>query len=121
MSTARGNEGEERAVRFLERQGAAILDRNRRGGSGELDIVARLGELLLFVEVKFHRDYDSGLLAMHADKRRRLVSAAQSWRLRHTELASLQCRFDLIILTPRRGLFGRERIELHHLPDAFRP
>jgi len=106
MSTAQGQAGEERAARYLERRGFKILGRNIRLGRGELDIIACSEELLLFVEVKTHKSRESGLFAMHEDKCARLLSAAESWRASHVQYAHLQCRFDLIIVTPRLGLPG---------------
>lgn len=120
MSTEAGRQGEERAARHLERQGFTILDRNARLGRGELDIVARHGELLVFIEVKAHRHYDAGLLAVTPEKCRRLQSAAEAWLARHPDHASLQCRFDLIILTPEQAWRPWKRIGIDHIKDIIR-
>jgi putative endonuclease len=120
VSTARGRQGEERAARYLARRGYTILARNVRAANGELDIVARQGEILAFVEVKNHRRREASLLAMSPDKCRRLQAAASAWLAVRPELAGLQCRFDLIILSapPGLGSLGMARIE--HMPDIFR-
>lgn len=118
MSTAKGKLAEDQAEAYLKRKGYAILARNARGGRGELDIVALHGDILAFVEVKAHKKRDSSLEALHADKCTRLKSAALAWIYKHAEYATLQCRFDLIILTPKRGLQLFPRIE--HLEDIFR-
>ncbi len=102
------------AVDFLRRQGAEILDRNARGGCGELDIVACLGDVLLFVEVKAHREMEGSLAAMTAGKQRRLVSAARAWLARHPARAVLQCRFDLIMVSSDSN-------DVIWYEDAFRP
>ena len=115
MSTAAGREAEEQAARFLARRGWRVLDRNVRGGRGELDIVARKGEMLAFIEVKRRDRREDGLLAVHADKQARLRSAAQAWLARHPDCAALACRFDLILVRP-----GRFRARIEHLTDAFR-
>ncbi|HXH71618.1 MAG TPA: YraN family protein [Mariprofundaceae bacterium] len=120
MSTELGRQGETNAARHLERCGFEILARNVRLGRGELDLVARKGELLLFVEVKAHRRYDSGLLAVTPDKCSRLQSAAEGWLARHPEHAALQCRFDLIILTPGSGLLPWKRTRIDHIEDIIR-
>jgi putative endonuclease len=120
MSTARGRRGEERAARYLARRGYAILARNVRIASGELDIVARKDQLLAFVEVKTHRSRESGLLAVTPDKCRRLQAAAAAWLAGHPDLAGLQCRFDLIILSQAFGLGGWSFTRIEHLPDIFR-
>ncbi len=120
---ARGREGEDAAARFLLRKGYEILARNARAGRGEIDIVARKNGLLVFVEVKAHAEADRSLEAMHPDKQARILSAAEGWLSAHPELASLQCRFDLIILTrnrafPRRLRGGAWTIE--HMKDVIR-
>jgi len=110
---AHGRAAESLAVTFLQQQGYIVLDRNARGGRGELDIVVQQGELLVFVEVKAHRRAESSLQAMTMGKQRRLLSAAQTWRVRHQALSKLQCRFDLIIVSP-------DSAKITHYEDAFR-
>ena len=104
MGTEQGRLGETRAARYLQRRGYQILARNVRIGRGELDIIARRGELLVFVEVKAHQSRESALLAMHEDKCARLRSAAEAWLARYPGARGCQCRFDLIMLTPGVGL-----------------
>lgn len=120
MSTASGRSGEQQAGRYLQRRGFAILDRNARLGRGELDIVARKQDLLVFIEVKAHKSIESGLLALHPDKCARLLSAAEVWLGRHPHYATLQCRFDLIIVTPRIGLSGWLPPRIEHMEDIIR-
>jgi len=120
MSTRKGQAGEKRAVRYLRRKGFIILGRNLRLGRGELDIVARQRDLLVFVEVKTHRTLESGLLAMHPDKCSRLQSAARIWLGQHPDHAGLQCRFDLIIITPRMGLPDWAPPSIEHMEDIIR-
>lgn len=115
MSTEKGREAEDKAARHLSLRGYRILDRNARLGRGELDIVARKGDILAFVEVKLRPGRDAGLLAVTGDKQQRLRSAASAWLACHAEHLHLQCRFDLIILTP-----GRFRTRIEHLRDVFR-
>lgn len=120
MSTRIGRRGEDMAARHLQRLGYRILERNVRGGRGELDLVALKGDLLVFIEVKAHRNRESALLAMDEDKCARIVSAAKAWLSRHPQYAALQCRFDLIMLTPMEGWrtwFG-PRVE--HIKDIIR-
>jgi len=118
VSTEKGRKAEDAAERYLRRHGYDILDRNARGGRGELDIVAQADGILVFVEVKAHKNRDSSLEAVHADKCERLRSAALAWLAKHPKYTTLQCRFDLIILTPKQGLICWPKIE--HLKDIFR-
>jgi len=120
MSTKLGQAGEDRAARFLQRKGFSILARNVRLARGELDIIALRDELLIFVEVKAHQSYESALLAVHPDKCARLQSAAETWLSHHPNYAHLQCRFDLIILTPRIGLPMWISPRIEHMEDIIR-
>lgn len=115
MSTRKGREAEDKATRHLSLRGYRILDRNARLGRGEIDIVACKGDILAFVEVKLRPDRDAALLAVTCDKQSRLRSAASAWRACHHEYLHLQCRYDLIILTP-----GRVLTRIEHLQDVFR-
>jgi len=118
VSTEKGRKAEDAAACYLQHHGYDILDRNARGGRGELDIVAQAGDVLAFVEVKAHKYRDSSLEAVHAGKCERLRSAALAWLSKHPKYTTLQCRFDLIILTPRSGLICWPKLE--HLKDIFR-
>ncbi|MDX8408027.1 MAG: YraN family protein, partial [Mariprofundaceae bacterium] len=117
---AKGRSGEERACRYLRHRGYTILSRNIRLARGELDIVARHRDLLVFVEVKAHQTRESGLLAVNEDKCARLQSAALAWLGQHPELGDLQCRFDLIILTPRMAGPGWLPPHIEHMKDIIR-
>ena len=118
MSTAKGKKAEDAAVKYLTKKGYVILDRNRRLGRGELDIVASLADILAFVEVKGHQNRASSLEAMHHDKQQRMVSAAQTWLGQHVEYMNHQCRFDLVIVTPPTMRFLPSKVE--HIEDIIR-
>ncbi|HEX2252967.1 MAG TPA: YraN family protein [Thermoanaerobaculia bacterium] len=105
----RGRVGEQAAVDWLLGQGFQVVERNARTGAGEIDLVARDGDTLCFVEIKARlSDRHGGALAAvgHA-KQRRLVRAARLW------LASNPwngpCRFDVLALD---GDGGRWRYTL---------
>lgn len=118
MSTSKGQKAEAQAADYLISQGYQVLARNVRGGRGEIDIVAQKGALLAFVEVKAHRLRDASLQAVTEAKCVRLRSAAQAWLVKQPEAALLQCRFDLIIVSPSVGQNLKYKIE--HLTDIFR-
>lgn len=92
----RGRTGEEQAVRWLERQGYRILDRNVVNRGGEIDVVAREGDTLCFVEIKARGGaaYGPALGAVTPAKQRRLARAAAL----HLALHGLTgpCRFDVL-------------------------
>ncbi len=94
-----GNTGEDLACRELQRRGYAILDRRYRCRDGELDIVARDGTTLVFVEVKTRQDrsFGGGADAVTGLKRRRLTRAAQHYVSCH-RIRECPCRFDVVAI-----------------------
>ena len=108
----RGEAAESLAADFLRRRGFTILERNYRCRFGEIDLVARGGELLVFVEVRGRRSEAFGGAAgsITAAKRRRLVAAARHYLATHR--VDRACRFDVVLV---RGV--EQQVEW--LPDAF--
>lgn len=104
------------AVARLRLAGYTILDRRaraRRGsGAGEIDIVARRGGVLAFVEVKARPTLDQAAQALSAHQRRRLVRAAAGFLAGHPQYAGLSPRFDVMLIA--RLTWPR------HLKDAWR-
>jgi putative endonuclease len=102
-----GRWGEKFASRFLKRQGYRVLARNVVLPVGELDIVARDGEELVFVEVKTRTSGEFGgpLGAVGPAKRRKIIQAARSYVAQH-RLGECPCRFDVVGVT--RGEEGKE-------------
>ena len=105
--------GEEQAIQYLLSRGWHILAHRFRVGHKEIDLVARQGNLVAFVEVKARRGtaFGSPLEAVTGAKRRELVKAARVWVDRHGRPADVY-RFDCIALSDNK---------LEHLADAFRP
>jgi putative endonuclease len=97
----RGVTGEDRACAHLRRLGLVVLERNFRCRVGEIDVVAREGETLVFVEVKERGDASHGAAveAVTPAKRRRVIRAAQLWAARHGESES-PMRFDVVGIDP---------------------
>lgn len=99
--TARGDDGrsaEALAADFLRGRGLAIVERNLRSRHGEIDLVARDGATIVFVEVRLRRPGRHGGAAesITAAKRSRLVAAAREYLARLPRLPA--CRFDVILL-----------------------
>jgi len=95
---AAGGDAEDRAAALLARNGLDIVARNYRTRLGEIDLVARDGECLVFVEVRSRGDssYGNALESITPAKRRRLVAAARHFLLPYRRLPP--CRFDVIAL-----------------------
>jgi putative endonuclease len=100
MSHARqilGKHGEDLACRELERRGYAIIARRYRRRGGELDIIARDGETMVFVEVKARDGHAFGAAAEAVTrlKRRRITELALDYVMRN-HLSDCPCRFDVV-------------------------
>jgi putative endonuclease len=95
-----GKSGENYACLELERLGYAILERRYRTRIGEIDVVARDGETLVFIEVKARRSARFGLPAeaVDAHKRRKLIHMA-SFYIFAKRLSNARCRFDVVSVT----------------------
>ena len=114
-----GKAGEERAALYLKRQcGYRILQRNYRTRLGEIDIIARDCDTIVFVEVKTRRSlcygYPAEAVAQH--KQFKLKITAQSYMSRY-RLWDVPCRFDVIEVMPGPG----GALRLHHIRHAFWP
>lgn len=108
--------GEDIAIEYLRRKGYVILDRNWRSGHKEIDIVARLGDTIVFVEVKARANttYGNPEDAVTRRKMHLLVLAADAY-LRYNAI-DMDVRFDIITIT---GATTKPHIQ--HYERAFRP
>jgi putative endonuclease len=109
--------GEEEAARFLERCGYAILDKNVRTRAGEIDLVAREGKTLVFVEVKTRRDLapEPPQAGVNTRKQNRLGRLALGY-LKLKRLREVPCRFDVVsVIVNDEGAVRAIR----HIPNAF--
>lgn len=114
-----GREAEALAEGLLTRAGMTVVERNLRIGPGELDLVAREGDTLVFVEVKACRRPGFGRAEERVDKRKRqrLAGAAEAYLARLAGLGGPPpvCRFDVVAVE-----YERQGARLRHLRDAFR-
>jgi putative endonuclease len=109
--------GEQLACEELERRGYAVIDRRYRTRAGELDIVARHGEYLVFVEVKARHDASFGAPeeAVTEQKQQRMVWMATDY-LSRNGLAEVPCRFDVVAINTES-----DPVSVTVIEDAFRP
>ena len=109
----KGRLAENLAAISLRMKGYQILARRARTPSGEIDLIARRGALIAFVEVKARRSETLAVESVSRTAQRRIARAAELWMARRPDLAELDWRFDIVTVTPRRW-------PKHH-KDAFRP
>lgn len=99
------------AAAWLRLKGYRIVARRLRTPVGEIDLIARRGRLLAFIEVKARAAGDAEVLT---DRQRgRIARAAEAFAATRPDLAGLDWRFDLILVA------GAWR--LRHIADAWRP
>lgn len=112
-----GRAGEALAVAALETRGYTVLERRYRLRTGEVDIIARDGTTLVFVEVKARHDREFGdpSEAVTRQKQQRLVALAREYLHAHG-LDEAPCRFDVVSV-----LAGPGAPEVEVIVDAFRP
>ncbi|MEI4272743.1 YraN family protein [Klenkia sp. LSe6-5] len=110
-----GARGEQIAVDHLTAAGFVVLDRNWRSGRGELDVVARDGDALVFCEVKTRSGTGFGdpAEAVTPAKQARLKQLAGAWLDQHDE-RSARLRFDVVGVLVLGG-----RVDVQHLRGAF--
>ena len=111
----RGRAIEERVADWLSGRGFVVLDRNFRTRGGEIDIVAREGDTVVFVEVRSRRAGSpwSPEASVGPRKQARLARAAAAWLRRHGG-ADRPCRFDVIAVR-----VDGDRLRIHHVRGAF--
>ena len=109
--------GEDAAAAFLERVGMQIEARNWRSSAGEIDIVARDGDELVFVEVKTRRSERAGTAAeaVSTAKQGRLVRLARAYVAMAGEQSDAGIRFDVVAIR----VIAEDRALLRHYRAAF--
>lgn len=109
---ATGSYYERKAEDFLVSQGMEILDRNYYWTHGEIDLIAKDKDYLVFVEVKYRKDnrYGDPALAVDLRKQTRIRKGASLYMLKHRIPMDTPCRFDVISITEK---------EVCHYRNAF--
>lgn len=98
----RGQRGEWIAALVLRLKGYKIVARRFKTKSGEVDIIARRGDLVLIVEVKVRNTIEQAMDSVSPTSLRRIEAAGDEWLVRQKDYGQLSIRYDLIALLPRR-------------------
>jgi putative endonuclease len=98
----RGLTAEARARLWLRLKGYAILAQRYKCPLGEIDIIARKGKILCFVEVKARARLDLARAAISPAQQRRIMRAAALWIGRNRRYAEFDMRFDAVLVAPGR-------------------
>lgn len=115
-NTELGNFGESLAVRFLEKKGYQIMDRNIRFKKWEVDIVASHGEKLVMIEVKTRQTAEIGepWRAVTKSKQSQIIKVANHYVCENQ--IDRETRFDIISI-----IHNSYRTDIEHIEDAFYP
>jgi putative endonuclease len=107
-----GRHGEDIASSFLSKKGYEIVERNFHSQQGEIDIIAREGRFLVFVEVKNYtfRSIGSPLSAVNRAKKQSMIHAARTYLMKNN-IRDMYCRFDVL------AIYNYETYNL--IKDAF--
>lgn len=113
IAEARGRQAERRAALWLRLKGYSILASRVKLPVGEIDLIARKGRLIAFVEVKARARQEDALGAVSVQSWQRIARAAEAWMGQRPKLIDYGWRYDIVALAPGRLP--------HHLKDAWRP
>lgn len=95
----KGKEAERQASRYLQQQGLTHIAQNVQCRFGELDLIMRQGDTLVFVEVKYRRasGFGGAIAAVTPQKQQKLRLTA-NWYLQQQGLSQSPCRFDVLAI-----------------------
>ena len=98
---SKGYHFEQLALKHLQQSGLQFIDKNIRFPFGELDLIVKEGEVIVFVEVKYRASiaYGGAISAISPHKRKRLEMAAKAWLQSQKTHLKKPCRFDLVAIT----------------------
>lgn len=110
-----GNKGEQIAKLHLKHLGFEIVEMNYRFGHGEIDIIAKDGDTLVFCEVKMRKsdEYGDPEYAITPNKQKQIRKIAQGYLYEH-EIKEQDCRFDVVAIRMKRGT-----PEINYIRNAF--
>ncbi|NJN52178.1 MAG: YraN family protein [Gammaproteobacteria bacterium] len=111
-----GRRAERGALWLLRWHGLRLVYRNYRTRGGEIDLVMRDGDDLVFVEVRYRAraDFGTGADSVDIGKRARIIDTAHHFLAQHADESCRRCRFDVVSVTKRNY-----RRQYHWIQDAF--
>lgn len=117
-ASARGAAAERLARVYLGQRGLRPLDANYRCRAGEIDLVMRDGNTLVFVEVRYRRSeaFGSAAETVAVPKQRRIIKTASRYLQQHPRWANDRCRFDVVAISGDAG-----QADIEWIRNAFEP
>jgi putative endonuclease len=112
---ALGKQGEDWALKLVNRLGYRLIERNYRNPLGEIDIIARDGDCLVFMEIKTRRGRSVAYAKEAVDKRKkRTLSKAALAYMKENDCCDAKARFDVVAISIRG-----DRMEMEVIKNAF--
>jgi putative endonuclease len=111
-----GDDGEDLACEFITKLGYEIIERNFFFGHGEIDIIAKDNNILVFIEVKLRKNLEFGMpeYAITKNKQRQIKKIAEAY-LYQKEIKDQVCRIDVIAILHLKG----SAPQINHIINAF--
>lgn len=118
-SRDRGQDAEQACCKYLQQQGLKLLAKNYHGRRGELDLVMRDNNTVVFVEVRYRRNntYGGALESITSSKQEKLRLTAEQYLQRETELQN--GRFDVVAMTEKVQNNGSNSYSFEWIKNAF--
>lgn len=109
-----GKIGEDIACEYLIKEGYIILDRNFRTKFGEIDIIGKKQDIIIFFEVKTRSNIQYGYPYEYVDykKQRKIINTAHSY-IKYKNIKDMQYRFDII------EVYQQKETRINHIENAF--
>jgi putative endonuclease len=115
-----GKAHETLAIKFLQRKGLQLVTRNYQCRGGEIDLIAKQGNTLIFVEVRYRKAslFGSAIESVTRSKQAKIIRCARHYLMRHPKLSGCDLRFDIVGICQNGNSRGY-RVEW--LDNAFTP
>jgi len=112
-----GRKGEDAALEYLQAQGMKLVARNYRVRAGEIDLIMRHKNTIVFVEVRTRNKTGHGTAidSVNYAKRRQIERVARHYLKEHKMSDSIFCRFDVVGITPG----SQDTLHVEHIQNAF--
>lgn len=116
MSRKLGQDVETAAANYLANKGVALIEKNYHCRAGEIDIIGKDHQYLIFIEVRYRKSalFGSAAESVTIKKQQRILMTAQHFLLNNPALQNLCCRFDVIACEPNKN-----DLELNWIKGAF--
>lgn len=112
-----GQQAEDTACHYLEKQGLLLIERNYLCPRGEIDLIMKDRTTTVFIEVRYRNNvrFGSGAESVDWKKQKKLLATAAHYLQQHPKAAKSACRFDVVSLTANNS--GEQKLDW--IPDAF--